>query len=193
MAMGDEKIDRRVKHTKAVLRESLLELMKERPIGKITPTELCRRADINRNTFYVHYSSPRELLTQIENELYDEIRQTVERSLKFDTIPVLLMEICESIAKNGDLCKILFSDHGDKEFLRRIMYIAYDRGTAEWRALSKGMDESRLKELYTFTANGSIAVIQEWVQSGMQKAPQENASFIERISNFGLQAFLKST
>jgi AcrR family transcriptional regulator len=188
--MRDENNDRRVKHTKTALRESLLELMKERPIGRITPTELCRRADINRNTFYVHYSSPRELLYQIENELYDEIRQAVERSLTADTIPLLLTEICQSIAKNGDLCKILFSDHGDKEFLRRIMYIAYEKGTAEWKALSKGMDESRMKELYTFTANGSVAVIQEWVQSGMEKTPKDIASFIEKVSYFGLQAFL---
>ena len=34
--------DRRVKFTKMVLRESLLELMREKPIGEITVTELCK-------------------------------------------------------------------------------------------------------------------------------------------------------
>ena len=38
--------DRRVKFTKMVLRESLLELMREKPIGEITVTELCKNARV---------------------------------------------------------------------------------------------------------------------------------------------------
>jgi len=71
------KEDRRVRYTKMVLRESLLALMKQKAISKITPTELCRHADVNRNTFYAHYSSPYDLLIQIESELYEEIRQSI--------------------------------------------------------------------------------------------------------------------
>jgi predicted transcriptional regulator len=48
---GKPGMDRRVLYTKMFLREALFELMREKPIGKITPTELCRKANINRNIF----------------------------------------------------------------------------------------------------------------------------------------------
>lgn len=184
------KEDRRVRYTKMVLRESLLALMKQKAISKITPTELCRHADVNRNTFYAHYSSPYDLLIQIESELYEEIRQSIEQSLHAEKISALLIEICQSIMKNGDLCKIMFSDYGDKDFLKRIIYIAHDKSIAEWKSIARQTDTNQLELLYAFTSNGSVAIIQDWIQAGMQTDPAEIAHFIEKASNHGLQAFL---
>ncbi len=110
----EEKIDRRVKYTKMVLKQSLLELMEEKPIGKITVTDICRTADINRNTFYVHYASPIDLLSQIQDELYLEIRHSIEKISGRETVVRLLTEICRAIADNGELCKIIISEHGER-------------------------------------------------------------------------------
>lgn len=49
------KENRRVRYTKMVLRQSLLELLEEKPIEKITVSDLCSRADLNRTTFYLFY------------------------------------------------------------------------------------------------------------------------------------------
>ena len=78
--------DRRVRYTKLVLRQSLLELMRDRPINKINVTDICERADINRGTFYAHYADQYDLLAQIENELYEEIKRSIEKSLNADTL-----------------------------------------------------------------------------------------------------------
>ncbi|MDG5855628.1 TetR/AcrR family transcriptional regulator [Clostridium beijerinckii] len=83
--MAYEKADRRVKYTKMIIKNSLLELMKERPISKVTVTDICKKADINRNTFYSHYANQFELLSNIEGELYEEIRQVAERTLNLET------------------------------------------------------------------------------------------------------------
>ena len=42
--------DRRVKYTQMVLNESLLEVLREKPLSRITVKEICDRADINRST-----------------------------------------------------------------------------------------------------------------------------------------------
>ncbi|MHC1772202.1 MAG: TetR/AcrR family transcriptional regulator [Flexilinea sp.] len=188
--MNENKVDRRVKYTRMVLRQSLLELMKEQPINKITTTDICKHADINRNTFYTHYSSPDDLLTQIENELFAEIKQSVERSLKAEMISSLLLEIFQAITENGDLCKILFSEFGDKVFLKRIMYIAHDRCLTEWSAMAPGVAISQLEMAYTFTANGCVGIIESWIQGGLTENPQEIAHFIDKMSSNGLQIFL---
>ena len=51
-----EKTDRRIRKTKAQLRAGLAKLMKEKNINEITVRELVDEADINRSTFYLHYT-----------------------------------------------------------------------------------------------------------------------------------------
>ncbi|MCH5314525.1 MAG: TetR/AcrR family transcriptional regulator [Eubacterium sp.] len=50
-------MDRRIKRTRTAIFNAVLELMVEKDAGKITVLELCKRADINKSTFYLHYSS----------------------------------------------------------------------------------------------------------------------------------------
>ncbi len=185
-----EKTDRRIKYTKMVLKQSLLNLMRDQPIEKISVKDICEKADINRGTFYTHYSDPYDLLAQIENELFNEILVSIESSLKAEAISGLLAEIFESIVKNSELCRVLFSDYGDKAFMQRVIFIARDRSVAEWKKILPPVKEEQLELLYMFYANGCIAIIQHWVQNGMKESPQDMAQFIEKISTHGLHAFM---
>ena len=51
------KVDRRVRKTKAQLREGLARLMLQKSIKEITVKELVDEVDINRSTFYLHYTA----------------------------------------------------------------------------------------------------------------------------------------
>lgn len=183
------KTDRRVLYTKMVLKQSLLELLRERPIEKITVKDICEKADINRGTFYTHFTDPYNLLEQIENELFGEILASIETSLKAEAISGLLVKIFESILKNSDLCRVLFSDYGDKAFLRRIINIARDRSVAEWKRMIPAVKDEQMELLYLFYANGCVAIIQHWVLNGMRESPQELSEMIEKLSLRGLMAF----
>jgi len=187
-----EKTDRRVLYTKMFLRESLLALMKEKPIVKITPTELCRHAKMNRNTFYTHYDSPEALLRSIEDEMYEQIQSSIERSVSSESISALLTEICGAIYDHRDLCAVLFSQYGDKDFLKRIIDLAHDRTIAEWRAAGILHDGELAEMLYCYSVNGSVAVIQKWIMDGMRKSPQEIAGFLDKTSYFGLRGFISA-
>ena len=191
MEQGKVKVDRRVLYTKMFLKESLLALMREKPIAKITPTELCRHANINRNTFYTHYGSPEELLKSIETELYEQVRQSMEHSLNSGSISTLLTEICQTISDNRDLCAVIFSEYGDKDFLRHIIDLAHDRTVAEWQSLGMRNDNEQIEMLYCFSVNGSVSIIQKWIQEGMEKSPPEIAQFIETSTFNGLYGFIK--
>ena len=73
--MVEKKTDRRILKTKRVLRESLLYLLKEQPIQKISVSLLCEKSDINRSTFYTYYSSPMDLLESIEDEILNTLEE----------------------------------------------------------------------------------------------------------------------
>lgn len=183
--------DRRVKYTKAFLRQSLLELMKQRPIGKITVTELCEQADVNRNTFYAHYSSPEDLLQSIEQELFNEVAAAISPEALSQGTTQLLLTVCSSIQANADICKIIFSENGDKAFLTRIIYLARERAFAEWKAAGLSVKEAGREAIYAFVASGSVATIESWVQSGFKERSEDVARFIAAISAAAVSVFLQ--
>lgn len=63
------KEDARVTKTKERLRESLLDLMEDKPLADISITALCASAHVNRNTFYAHYGSPADVLDELMADL----------------------------------------------------------------------------------------------------------------------------
>lgn len=53
--MESGKIDRRRRYTLSVIREAFFALLAEVGFAKMTVADICRCADINRGTFYLHY------------------------------------------------------------------------------------------------------------------------------------------
>ena len=180
------KSDRRVRYTRMVLKQALLSLMLERPITRITVTEICERAEVNRATFYAHYADPYDLLARIENELFESIRRSIAGGLSSGSLRRILTDICSSIRENGALCRVIFSEYGDREFLERVLNIARVESVALWRSIVPHAGERELERMSAFFSQGSAAVIRGWVLSGMQDAPEEIAAFLERISMGGL-------
>jgi len=190
--MMAEKNDRRVKYTKMVLKQSLLELIAERPISKVTIKEICDLADVNRGTFYKHYNDQYHLLDEIQSELLSEMRATIEKRLTLSSSSIdILTETISCMSAQSSLCKIICSDYSDGEFMKKLMFLAHDQFIEEWKTKLKHGNIKQLDSFYTYTANGIVAVAQEWLQSGMNESPEEIAAFIEETTNYGLSAFVK--
>ena len=66
-------MDLRIQRTKAAIKKAFLELRGKKSIEKITITELSAHANINKATFYLHYSDIYELSDEIEDEMIDEM------------------------------------------------------------------------------------------------------------------------
>ena len=64
--MAAQKEDRRIRRTKRLLRQALAELMNEKDFKDITVKEITDRADLNRGTFYFHYTDTYDLREKIE-------------------------------------------------------------------------------------------------------------------------------
>ena len=62
------KTDARVRYTVHMIQNVFLELLKEKPVAKITVKEICEHAEINRSTFYKHYQDVYDLMEKLENE-----------------------------------------------------------------------------------------------------------------------------
>lgn len=67
--------DKRILKTKKALKQTLMELIREKPFRKITVKEICDKANTSRITFYTYYDDKYDLLGDLvrdfEREIYE--------------------------------------------------------------------------------------------------------------------------
>ncbi len=192
--MAKEKNDRRVQYTKMILKQSLISLLQQKTVEKITVKELCELADLNRSTFYAHYRDPHDLLRQIEEEIMRELNIHLKnlRFIESETESFQrLKTIFEYIVDNADLCRALLGENGDIAFQKEVMMIIQEQRMEEWKR-SKEYDPEMVEYTTLFGINGSIGVIQKWLQGGMTKSASEMASFIIKLTYQGLSPYMNA-
>lgn len=59
--------------SRRLIRDAYVNLMQEKPIDKISISDIVREADLNRGTFYAHYSNPMDVLMEIANEILGDV------------------------------------------------------------------------------------------------------------------------
>ncbi len=192
--MNKNKNDRRIKYTKSVLQQSLVRLLQDKHISKISIKEICETADINRSTFYAHYADQYDLLTQIEQEILKEINEYLDRYnfKEFESESLsIIHRIFEYIVANADLCKVLLGENGDLSLQKEFMMIVQHQAMKDWKKKGAQFSEDTLEYLYIFGVNGSIGVIQKWLQGGLKQTAAEMASLIIKLIYQGLTPFLQ--
>jgi len=175
-----------VRYTKKVIRESFLGLLEAKPIMGISVKEICELAQINRATFYSHYRSPYDLLERIENELFEDLSSEVIAKYEND-IDTIVKKAFEIIGKNYDLCRVLFSENGDKQFLNRAMSVSRKATIALWQAKYPDASKQQIEFLFAFVLHGAVAVIEQWVRIGMKETPFELGVIADKVSQIWLR------
>ena len=74
----NQKQERRYRRTEALLVNGLTTLLQEKSIKEITVRELADLVDINRSTFYLHYTDIYDLLEKTEERLFQQIQDIMQ-------------------------------------------------------------------------------------------------------------------
>lgn len=180
-------MDRRKKYTRMVLKESLMDLLKNKPISNITIKEVCELADINRSTFYSHFSSQYDLLNAIEEEFIEDMVSTLNQYnfSKEEEALKMTEKILEYIALKSDVCQTLLSENSDIHFQKKGMAITQEFIFKNWIS-DTHFDRETFEYINIFVVSGSIYVIKNWLENGMDKTPREMAEIINNFINRGL-------
>jgi AcrR family transcriptional regulator len=70
--------DRRVRRTRRILIEALIQLILEKGYSRITVQDILDRADVGRSTFYSHFRDREALLVACFDSLRDELRGEID-------------------------------------------------------------------------------------------------------------------
>lgn len=171
--MVDEmiKIDRRVKKTKAALKEALITLMKEKDFREISITEIVQLADLNRGTFYKHYHFREDLLEEIINDVTDDLiasyREPYLNTASFDPriLTANAIKIFDHVAKHADFYTLVVNSNVLNSFQNKLCETLINISLQD--LLNERADlKVDLRLLASYHIYAIYGMIIEWIKGG---------------------------
>ena len=188
-----KKVDRRVRKTKMQLRQGLARLMQKKSIKEITVKELVDEVDINRSTFYLHYTDIYQMLEKIEEEAmtdnpaamdgcHDDCTE-MEKNIHF------LDRFFSIMDSNRDLSLALLGPNGDMDFVERIETLIANRFLKQ---SSFPATDSEIRYAYAFCLSGCIGMIKTWLSRTEHESPEAMAELIYHLIDNTTQEYIQN-
>ena len=182
--MSQEKMDRRVRRTRALMQNALVELMNEKPFSEITAKDITEKADLNRATFYLHYNSVFELLDELEDGVVKSFSEELEKLEVMEDGPweyPLIKNVWDFADENKKLCRcLLLNPRSDRLAEKFIDTMKKKAAETRERGIPGAAPEVQ-ESVFQFIACGSMGLVKQWLwgESAMDKA--ESIRFSEKL------------
>ena len=179
-----EKMDRRVRKTRAQLRAGLARLMQQKNIKEITVKELVDEIDINRSTFYLHYTDIYQMLQSIEDELMEDILEAIKEhpldpGMKGEGYS-FAVQLFRILSANKDICAALMGPNGDMAFVEKIEKLVEDAVLPELFTMFP-QKVNDIKYAYAFCINVCVGMIKCWLTGDSDDTPEHMAYLTHTI------------
>lgn len=164
------KNNRRRKESIEKIEKGFIELLQTRELKEISVSDLCKKADVNRSTFYANYV---DLL-----ELADTIREKLEENLT----QLYAEEISQGFNSN-DYLRLFRHIRDNQLFYRTYFKLGYDNQYQIMtydRELARQHFDGRFIEYHMeFFKNGFTKIVKMWLQRGCEETPEEMFEIIQ--------------
>lgn len=177
--------------TAAKMDEALLEILKKKDFAYITVKEICEKAGVNRSTFYLHYETVSDLLTECAEYMNGRFLEYMNtdsavflkklHSCPLEELylitPEYLTPYLNFIKDNQRLfgtclenAAVLGLDKSYAALLSNVIVPILDR---------YGVPSEKHNYIMAFYISGLIAVINEWLKGGCNDSVEHIISAIE--------------
>ena len=167
--------DIRVIRTQSAILKALAELIQKKKLSAITITDLCAKANINRNTFYYHYNNIFEFLDEHKQIVIDDKSKYHSRAVH--------IELCNALKNHPNFLSIMLSPNCDIDYFSDIFEAASK--VTEAFVANPQESSSRGRLITTYCNAGTNAIIKKWIQGGMVESPEEIGDIIWEVSSKG--------
>ena len=188
--MRDTGNDQRTRLSHSLIRQAFTELLKQKPIQRITVKELCQKAGVNRSTFYAHYVDIYDLLAKLEEDMANDFQQALTplfgTGMEEPSLLRVITGIYQCLKDNGDICTVTLGEYGDKAFAVRLLSMGWESCLAAYSNHLWGASPRQLEYFYAFVSNGHIGLLQKWLEEGMTTSVEEMAQMGQNIMLHGM-------
>lgn len=163
-------------NTAHLMDEALLYLLEKKDFEYITVKEICKKAGVNRSTFYLHYENLNDLLVEANEYLntvfMDKYRENGIDGLNVETVskdeaiwvtPKYLVPYLEFIRDNKRFLKAVMRNpklfEASKTFEK--MYKEFFKPVLD----KFDIEENEKRLVFDFYSGGILAVVRRWIES----------------------------
>lgn len=160
------------------IQESFAELLAERGMLKnITVTELARRAEITRGTFYNYYDNIYQVSAELQNEIEGRLFAEYDNLDNIEDIGKYIDEVFVFLEGQKEIYSELLSSDASIDFLHQLENGMDQRVLA---VLHKNGIESKAVEMdLLFTINGAIAIVRKYYRNETSLTLDEIRDFLK--------------
>lgn len=168
------KKDLRVLKTKASLQAALIEILQEKKLDKISISELCKLANVNRGTFYLHYRDVTELFEEYFHDMTEDFKEAYYEpfrltDFKIENISADMIGIFHHVEKYKQCYKIVF----DRKTPMRYYYLLFDIIRKYLKESFTEIKTDNIEFFASYQANAIIGLIIQWVQHDFKETPEQ--------------------
>lgn len=174
--------NQRVRITKMLLKESLIKLLYEKSIDKITVRELCESAGINRSTFYKHYGSQFDVYDEIEQDFFTAALEML--TFEKEKGRTGICRFLEFLKERKEEIYVIIVLNADADFVHRIFDMPALRYFAD-QNYDDRFTKRQNEYMRIYEYNGGFALIREWVASGCVEEPAQIEELLLHLSDYG--------
>ncbi len=179
--------DRRARRSRKLLKESLLELMKRKTFSDISVRDVTDEADMNRATFYLHYSGTAELLQSVEEDLLAELQALVDAHMQETfaegSVAPVFEPVLDFAVEHRETCAVLFASSEASGFFQSIQHLVHENGAPLVRTWFRPADPGLTDYLLNFLAWGFIGLLAEWFEKDMALPKAELLDAAQRLAD----------
>lgn len=170
----------RVRRTKRLIDETLLDALREKPITRVTVTELCSRAGVNRSTYYVYFDNPLDQLDRLEARVIEGLTREIDRrelraGFSHERLEAIVEAALGYIGEQAEVFRVLWGEHGSAGFERKLL-----------TALAPGerLTPEARRHLYQciYSLSGMFGLVSYWLRDGADVEVRELAQTIVRAN-----------
>ena len=194
--------DLRVRRTRKLLQQALLEAASEKGFAHVTVRDIAERAMVNRATFYRHYEDKYDLLAHYIEELSELIDSNEGESSPGDqalpsleTPPPGLAKLLRHMQANADFYRVMLGKQGDPTFcaqsFRKYIEQGYRRILSSQAPKS---DPSRppIDLTVNYLIHAGIGAIVWWLENDQPCSPEQMAVWLYQFSRASIGVSLGS-
>ena len=168
--------------TKKLIRTTFAELIKEnKDLDKVTVSELVRRADINRGTFYNHYDSIYDIAEEFEAEVIQTLVEDNKTLNSLNDVNAYFDKIISYLKKNEKTYRLLLSSNAPRTFLDKLNTLVYDKLYTCLSSVNKKYSKEELKFNVAFFTDGMVYQVLKYFTSNDQS--------LDELSNYSKLLF----
>jgi len=186
------RLDRRCIKTRKAIKQVFIRMMTEKDISDITIKEIADQADINRKTFYSHYTDVNGVLDDIENDVLEQLCGIIEsfdiQKAIYDPY-LIFKELTNIINDDFDFYKYFLQSTSDSRLLEKIKHVLKNRII---ELVGPEINNKKmLPYAIEFAVSGILSIYREWFNSDRTYSLEEVSAFAGSLTFNGLYTIFR--